>query len=75
MSIGRVAFLINDNALGFSQKVCVDLLPDTLESHVTSGEGTELPGGVSAPEEASLGEVFLSNVVDANGHEVVVFDS
>lgn len=38
-------------------------------------KGTKLPSSVSAPEEASLGEVSLSNIIDANGHEVVVFNS
>ena len=38
-------------------------------------KGTKLPSGVSAPEEASLGEVSLSNIIDTNGHEVVVFNS
>lgn len=77
VGIGRVASLINDNALSFSEEVCVDLLEDGREvgALVSSIELTELPGGIGAPEEVACGSLFLSNVVDSNGNKIVVFNS
>ena len=69
--------LVDDNALSFSKEVCVDLLEDSrvVGALVSSIELTELPGGIGAPEEVAFGEVLLSDVIDANGHKIIVFNS
>ena len=62
-------------AFMLSEEVGLDLVEDACKCGVSFREHTELPSGISAPEENSLWNVLLSNVVDSNGHEIVVLNA
>ena len=62
-------------AFMLSEEVSLDLIEDASKCTVGVRKHAELPGGISAPEENSLRNVLLSNVVDSNGHEIVVLNA
>lgn len=72
---GAEATSVNQEALVLSKEIGLNLVEDAGEGLVSIGQDRELPGGISAPEEYTLGEIGLSDVVDSNGHEIVVLNA
>ena len=72
---GAEAAGVDQQALVLSEEIGLDLVEDAREGLVSIRQHRELPGGVSAPEEHTLRNICLSDVVDSNGHEVVVLNA
>lgn len=58
-----------------TKEIGLNLLESAGERSDGIGQHRELPGSIGAPEEHTLGDVLLSDVVDSNGHEIVVLNS
>lgn len=58
-----------------TEEIGLNLVERAGERSISVGQHRELPGGIRAPEEHTLGDVLLSDVVDSNGHEIVVLNS
>ena len=69
------ATCIYKSAFMLTKEVSLDLIEDTCESTVGFWKYTELPSSISAPEENSLRKVLMPDIVDSNGHEVIVLDT
>lgn len=72
---GAEATGINQEALVLSKEIGLNLVENASEGTVSIGHQRELPGGVGAPEEHTLRNVALPDVVDSNGHEIVVLNA
>ena len=58
-----------------AEEVGLNLLEDAAKITVGTGQYTELPGGIGAPEENSLWNVFMADIVHTNCQEVVILNS
>lgn len=58
-----------------TEEIGLNLVEGAGEGTVSIGQHRKLPGRIRAPEEHTLRNVLLSDVVDSNGHEIVVLNS
>ena len=75
MNEWRESARVYEETFVLAEEISLDLVKDACKLIIGIGQYRELPGGVSAPEEDSLGKILFANVVHSNGHEVVVLNA